>query len=435
MTIKNFLAYFFLVFSLACGDKSEGFTEITKWQDGKRAAVSLTFDDGTRNQFLVAMPMLDSLKMPATFYVITGEIEGSDYQGKYIGRPIEDIIKGTADTATNKDNFFERASAIGFSGYKGALAFHSDAGSLYEQGETERAYRLIDSGYQLIRTNKIQKVSGAKVQRHLSWDSIKVYAARGHEFASHTVTHPRLAVLTEPNLLYELEKSKEDIAKHLGVAYTFSAECPYGTEDERVMSYAYKVYPALRNRMPQNWLAELNRSSKVQPGSRSEEYVQWQRGAVTKTSLPLIKSWVDTVVAHDKDWLVLVFHGVDGVGWEALPGSMLRDYFTYIKQKEKDVWVATFADASKYVHERMNAEIETKKEGDKITVELTHKLDSSMYNLPLTLRTNVPDNWKTVQVKQGDNQQTVESVTEGDSTYVMYKLVPNAGKAELVMGM
>jgi peptidoglycan/xylan/chitin deacetylase (PgdA/CDA1 family) len=48
-------------------------TEIAKWRGDKRAAISLTFDDGSPNQFSVAMPMLNKLKIPATFFIITGE--------------------------------------------------------------------------------------------------------------------------------------------------------------------------------------------------------------------------------------------------------------------------------------------------------------------------------------------------------------------------
>ena len=64
-------------------------TEITKWKDNKKAAISLTFDDGSPNQFSVALPMLNKLKIPATFFVITGDIGGSEYHGKFIGRPVE----------------------------------------------------------------------------------------------------------------------------------------------------------------------------------------------------------------------------------------------------------------------------------------------------------------------------------------------------------
>lgn len=402
-------------------------TAITRWKDDKKAAISLTFDDGSPNQFSVALPMLNKLSIPATFFIITGDVEGSRFHGKFIGRPVAEIIKETATTPTNKDNFFERASAIGYTGYKGTLNYHTNAGILYESGKIEEAYKLIDTAYLKVRKNEFERVSNQERKRHLTWDAVKEYAAQGHEFASHTITHPRLAVLDEVNMIYELEKSKEEIKNKLGEQYTFSAEGPYGTEDERVMSYAYKIYPALRNRMPEPYLAELNRSSKVQPGTVNKEYVQWQRGAVTKTSLALMKSWVDTVEAHNNNWLVLVFHGVDGKGWEALPGSLLQEYFEYIKQHEQKSWIATFGDVTKYMRERMNGSVKSEVSGKKIKVQLTHTLDKDMYNFPLTLRTTVPGLWKKAAVKQNGK---VQEVTVDNGT-ILYELEPNKGVAEI----
>ncbi|MBL7700380.1 MAG: polysaccharide deacetylase family protein [Chitinophagaceae bacterium] len=426
---RLFLSVCFL-FSLFAGFSQE--TEITKWQDGKAAAISLTFDDGSPNQFSVALPLLNELKIPATFFIITGEIEGSQYHGKFIGRPVEDIIKGTADTPTNKQNFFERASAVGFLGYKGTLTYHTNAGTLFEQEKFDAAYKLIDSAYKKVRNGEFQRSGNAQdADRHLTWDAVRKYAAQGHEFASHTVTHPRLAVLTEPNMIYELEKSKEEIRNKLGEKYTFSAEGPYGTEDERAMSYAYKIYPALRNRMPEEFLGELNRASKIQPGTVDKEYVQWQRGAVTTTSLPLMKSWIDTVVAHNNNWLVLVFHGVDGKGWEALPGSLLKEYFGYIRKNDDRAWIATFGDVAKYMRERMNGDVKVKESKNKFTVELTHSLDKKMYDLPLTLKTVVPANWKKVSVKQAGKTQTVPVTTDASGNYILYQLMPNKGTAEV----
>jgi peptidoglycan/xylan/chitin deacetylase (PgdA/CDA1 family) len=433
MQTKHILAFASIILACSCTNSQKtGETEITAWQNDKSAAISLTFDDGSPNQFSQALPILNKINIPATFYIITGNVAGSQYQGKFIGRPVSDIINGTADTLTNKNNFFERASAIPFLGYKGTLAYHTDAGSLYEEGKLDEAYHLVDSGYKKIRNGEFKPSDPVdEGKKHLTWQAVKQYAAQGHEFASHTVTHPRLAVLTEPNLLYELEKSKEEILKQLGEKYIFSAECPYGTEDERVMSYAYKIYPALRNRMPEKYLGELNRASKTQPGTVNKEYVQWQRGATTKTPLPLMKSWVDTVAAHNNNWLVLVFHGVDGVGWEALPHEMLQEYFEYIKQHEDRLWIATFADVTKYMRERMHATITAKETGGKIIVDLTHSLDGSMYDIPLTVRTYVPTNWKQVQVEHEDKIQTIATGTNDKGTFVLYQLRPNKGSAEL----
>jgi hypothetical protein len=194
------------------------------------------------------------------------------------------------------------------------------------------------------------------------------------------------------------------------------------------MSYALKVYPALRNRMPAPYLAELNRASKVQPNAVNNEYVQWQRGAVKKTSLPLMKSWVDTVEAHNNNWLVLVFHGVDGKGWEALPGSLLQEYFSYMKQHDNNLWIATFGDVAKYMRERMSANVDSKMDGNKISVDLTHSLDRQMYDEPLTLRTSVPASWKKVTITQGDKVQHI-TVNNGA---IVYDLMPDGGTAVIV---
>jgi hypothetical protein len=238
-------------------------------------------------------------------------------------------------------------------------------------------------------------------------------------------------VLDEPNMLYELEKSKEEILKQLGPKYTFSAEGPYGTENDRVMEYMYKIYPALRNRMPETYLEELNRSNKINPGTFSKEYVQWQRGATTKTPLPMMKSWVDTVANNDNNWLVLVFHGIDGIGWEALTGAVLEEYLQYIKQKEKDLWIATFADVTKYMRERMHATVKVTESKEKITVNLNHSLDRTLYDFPLTLKSYIPATWKTAIVKQGAKQEKLTLQKDKLGTFVQYQAVPNADPIEI----
>ena len=122
MTHKNILVAI-LIMLLSCtqdNDKFVGSTEIAKWRDGKKAAISITYDDGTINQFTTALPIMNRIGFLATFYIITGKIRGSGH-GKFIGRSIESIIEETETVATNQDNLFERASAIGYSGYRGAM--------------------------------------------------------------------------------------------------------------------------------------------------------------------------------------------------------------------------------------------------------------------------------------------------------------------------
>ncbi|WPP51206.1 polysaccharide deacetylase family protein [Catalinimonas niigatensis] len=433
--IKNkifFLGIVLLFVSCASQeDETVGQTEITPWQGDKQSAISITYDDGTIHQFTVARPIMNKLGFPGTFYIITGKVEGSA-KGKFIGRPKEEVIRETVSVQTNEQNFFERASLIAYTGMEGAVDYHTQAGVLFESGRVEEAYALMDEAYGQLRSQNMGDLEADNFHNNTvdttTWEDYKSYAAEGHEIASHTVTHPRLAVLDEANMRYELEQSKADIQKYLGEEYTFSAECPYGTEDERVMEYAHTIYPALRNRMPAPYLEELNRSSKTQPGASDKEYVQWQRGPLTSVSMETMKSWVDTSIAHNNIWLVLVFHGVDGIGWEPRTGAELEEYFSYMKERESDLWVATFADVTKYIRERKGTEVNASAEEDRILINLSSDLDTEVYNVPLTLKTYVPEDWNTVFLQTAgkeEDQSVLEIQQDEQGYYVLYTIRPD----------
>ncbi|OOG78074.1 polysaccharide deacetylase family protein [Algoriphagus sp. A40] len=434
------ILFLFLIelFGYSCSqnDPLVGQTEITKWQGNKKGAISVTYDDGIINQLTIAKPIMDSLGLPATFYIITGKVDGSG-EGKFIGRNPQNIIDETAHIRTDSTNFFERASLIAFTGTSEAEDYHARAGSLFEQGKVSEAHTLIDEGYAKIRKgtmkNTEEVVFHNNVEDTTTWEQYRSYSAQGHEIASHTVTHPRLAALDEANLLYELEQSKADLLKFIGPESTFSAEGPYGTENERVMEYAHKVYPSLRNRMPEEWLEEINRGSKMTPGESSKEYVQWQRGPVTRIQLDQMKAWVDTVMNHDNTWLVLVFHGIENLGWEPKTRPELVEYFSYMKANEKDLWIATFRDVTKYLRERKATEVSTKVEGEEITISLVSNLDSEIYAVPLTLKTYIPADWTSAKVTKNDEILSVEIQKDERGNFVVYDVKPGVGIVKLGM--
>jgi len=406
-----------------------GTTEITKWQYGKNGAVSLTYDDGSINQFKYALPIMERLRIPATFFVITGGIPGSKYHGKFIGRPVKTIIKESATIPTNDKNFLERCSAGGYLGYKGTITYVTRAASAYDNPKhKDRAFKIMDTLYQKVRAGEFkqgyQPCDEVLQEDGLTWEDLRNYGGRGYEIASHSITHASMPGLDSVNIQYELEKSKEEIKDKMGEKYTFSSEVPYGYENERVMKIAYKIYPALRNRMPEPWLKEIDRASNEIPGKPGKDYVQWQRGATTKTPLPLMKSWVDTAVERKDTWLVLVFHGVDNLGYEALSHTTLDDYFQYIKNRQSEVWIATFGDVAKYMREKEHAKVEHIQKGDKIAISLNHTLDKAMYDMPLTLKTYVSSEWKRVWVWQGKRMQRVDAAIDAKGIYVLYQAYP-----------
>jgi peptidoglycan/xylan/chitin deacetylase (PgdA/CDA1 family) len=407
-----------------------GATEITKWQYGKTAALSLTYDDGSINQFRVAVPIMDHFGLPATFFIITGQIPNSQYQGTFIGRPTKTIIEETEKAPTNKDNFFERASAIPYLGYSGTANFQTQAGELYDEDKNlAKAYQIIDDVYARVRQGgfRLKATEGATRNQsdRITWDEVASLASRGYEFASHTVTHPRLAILDDANLIYELEKSRQDILDHLGYKHTFSVECPYGTEDRRAVNFALQRYQLARNYMPDSFVEDLDRGSTSDPTASRKEYVRWQRGPVTKTPMEVIKSWVDKSLIAGNVWLVMVSHGVDGIGWEPKTHSEINEYLAYMKSKENRLWIATFQDVAKYMRERMHADVHWYTDGDAISIVLRQSLTDESYELPLTLKTSVPPGWERVAVHQGGRSQVVPVVQEQGRSYVLYQAVPN----------
>jgi len=421
-----------LVVITSCSDfKSK--TQITTWKDDKQAAISITYDDASINQFRQALPIMNDLDIKGTFFINTNNIPETQFLPKFIGRPLKEIVEESGRIPTTKENLFERASALRFLNIDNATTLHNDAGSLYETGKTDEAIAKVEEGFAAARKKKSSADPKPQSQNSdvITWDEIREFAAQGHEFGNHTISHPRLSVLDEPNLLYEIEKCKEELMNQLGTEHTFSLECPFGTENERVMEYAYKIHPALRNRMPEKFMEEINRWNDMTPGLSKKEYIQWQRGPLRKNTVEEMKSWVDTLLVHDNVWLVLTFHGVDGIGWEAKPHEELQEYFSYMKQYEENLWIVPFRDATKYMRERMSATLNAVDKDGKILVGLKHSLDPAMYNFPLTLKTYVDPDWKNVMIKQGADTINVQPASDENGNFVLYQAVPNAADIEL----
>jgi peptidoglycan/xylan/chitin deacetylase (PgdA/CDA1 family) len=414
-----------------------GHTEIAPWQYGRNGAVSVTYDDASINQFRVAAPLMTERKLPGTFFVLTGAVEGSKYPPRFIGRPAADVLRESATVPSGADNFRERIAAAPFLGFSGLIGLRTSAAP-----PTPQTFARIDEAYRRARAGEWPPLpasasiymdnGGTVIQEpprpdvdHATWDDIRGHVAAGHEIGSHTITHPRLDALDEANIRYELEQSRVEIREQLGERHTFSAEAPFGIEDERVMEIAYGIYPVLRNRMPHAWLDELNRASQRDPLASTRAYVQWQRGILTRTTTAQMQSWIDTTRTSGRTWLVIVIHGVEGIGWESVTREHLATFFDALAASQTHLWVATFQDVTKYLRERMNAAVTSSESEGTIRVELTHALDRLIYDLPLTLRTRVPDTWARVRVAQGTSVVTMPVTRGADGSIVTYQAAPN----------
>ena len=415
-------------------------TEITKWQDGKDACISLTFDDSSINQFRIDIPLLNERGIPGTFFVVTGDIQGSKNQPAFVGRPMMDIIRESAQTPTNQQNLLERISLLNHLQTIQRVPELSDfsaqrLGRPLRQGDYAEPGRVVDAALAKLRQTgatyaPAPRRSSGDRRYPITWDELRRHAAEGHEIANHSVTHPFMPALDEANIVYEIEKANQDIREQLGPKHTFSIEAPYGIDDPRVRPIVASRFALTRNWVTDEFMDGFLRDDRRDPTTSKRDYVQWQRGPLARTTMDMMKGWVDTSIGHGI-WLVLVFHGIEGIGWEALTTETMRAYLDYIKEHQGHMWIATFQDGAKYARERVNSTVRTNVSGEAIEVSVTHTLKPEVYDLPLTARTTIPADWRLVRFRQGDDVRWLPVHREGGEPFVMYRIAPNGKLARL----
>ena len=83
------------------------------------------------------------------------------------------------------------------------------------------------------------------------------------------------------------------------------------------------------------------------------------------------------------------------------------------------------------MRERMNASLKAENQGEKISVTLSHSLDKSLYNVPLTLKTYVKSDWKEVKITQGNQSLTRKPQTDQGGAYILYPAMPGDTAIEI----
>lgn len=134
-----------------------------------------------------------------------------------------------------------------------------------------------------------------------------------------------------------------------------------------------------------------------------------------------ILALVDSALAKgDMDYVV--FHGVGG-DWLSTPMEIYTALLDKLEAARDQIWITDPVSWHQYVTERNTAEVKvvsSDKSGIRLT--LSSKADPALYDLPLSLETTVPPNWKECRVQQG-NLETTVPIREGK---VQYAAIPGA---------
>lgn len=196
--------------------------------------VAITFDDGYRDNYLNAFPILQRYKIPATIFLTTGGLDsGEPLWFERLAQALKKTNRESIDLETDLPRrFWIRTQAE---------RLDSNA-KIYDvlRGlpDSERQYML----GQILRY--LGTPSDAESgDRMLTWDQVRLMKLRGIDFGGHSVTHPFISRLSREQVDWEVCECKRRIEQELQLpvdhfAYPSGREEDFGKWNEQVIRSA-----------------------------------------------------------------------------------------------------------------------------------------------------------------------------------------------------
>lgn len=190
-------------------------------------AVALTIDDGYREVWDIAWPLLRRLRIPATVFVVTG------FADRRLWLWPDRIRAAALRTQKNAVDFSVQGRTVQLS-FTTRTARLKAAAVINEQLKTLSEAAREEADRNFLAALDVQLPATPEPEYSaLTWDQLRELDRNGLEIGSHTCSHPILTGLTDERLRQELEDSKAKLETELGRRVeTFCY--PNGDQDERV---------------------------------------------------------------------------------------------------------------------------------------------------------------------------------------------------------
>jgi len=174
--------------------------------NGQRCSVAVTFDDGYRDNFVHAFPILEKMGIPATIFLTTGYIESGQLPWydqvrlafKLTSEP-RFSLQGIGGPSVTLEGATDRLKAMNL-----ALAW------LRMTNESNRLCWLPE----LFRSLRVPSELNLPATM-LAWSEIRQMSKAGISFGAHTITHPVLGGLPISRLQEEIFGSKKTVEDRL----------------------------------------------------------------------------------------------------------------------------------------------------------------------------------------------------------------------------
>jgi peptidoglycan/xylan/chitin deacetylase (PgdA/CDA1 family) len=169
--------------------------------------LAMTIDDGYKDSYRCAYPLLRKYSVPCTIFLTTGHV-GTDTL--FWWDKVEYAVRHAATSRLDLGELGEHR----LRSPPDMRRVVSSICKKLKNAPEDKKNLLVEKLLDLCQT-EIPDGLGSDIL--LSWEEVKEMAEGGIEFGAHSVTHPILTNMSGEKTKHEIRKSKEDIEKRLGV--------------------------------------------------------------------------------------------------------------------------------------------------------------------------------------------------------------------------
>jgi len=173
-------------------------------------AVVITFDDGYKDNYLHAFPVLEKYKVPATIFLTTGHIGSGNL---FWLDKVRYIIQHTTINRINLNELVNYSLESEADKHRSSFAIANSLNKLPENNKN----LLIEK---LLSVSNVDIPADLGRELVLSWDEVREMSNNGIIFGAHTVNHPVLTNMPLEQAKWEISQSKKDIEENLGKRVT-----------------------------------------------------------------------------------------------------------------------------------------------------------------------------------------------------------------------
>lgn len=175
-----------------------------------KRAVMITFDDGFRDNYDVAYPVLHRRALSAVFFLTSGYID--KHEIFWFDWLVHVLLRTTATTI--------RLDVLNLTLTMGPSIECRRQSAI----ELLRVLKVVTESERTVALQQLREATAVAIapvtdrqSACMTWDQIREMSAGGMEFGSHTVTHPILSTIGDlAHLRFELEESKAAIERETG---------------------------------------------------------------------------------------------------------------------------------------------------------------------------------------------------------------------------